>query len=160
MSSVRRIVIGLLASVGLLLAGASAVPVANAEEPTLTTFVVHLSAENEVPGCPAGVASGASGVAVIQIDETTGEIRYRVVATNLPGTIAGSRGGHIHAGPAGGMGGIVLDFDLTGLNNGLVAAGTETNPLLAAAILANPKNYYVNVHTTSCLGGAVRGQLG
>jgi hypothetical protein len=36
-------------------------PVANAQERTLTTFVAHLSAENEIPGCPAGVESGANG---------------------------------------------------------------------------------------------------
>ena len=160
MSSVRRIVIGLLASVGLLLAGASAVPVANAQERTRTTFVAHLSAENEVPGCPASVDSGARGVAVIQVDETTGEIRYRVVATNLPGTIAGSPGAHIHVGGAGEAGPVVQPLLLTGPENGLVAAGTATNLDLAAAILANPENYYVNVHTTACPGGAVRGQLG
>jgi hypothetical protein len=135
-------------------------PVANAQERTLTTFVAHLSAENEVPGCPAGVESGASGVAVIQIDAATGEIRYRVVATNLPGTIAGSPGSHIHAGAAGEAGPVVQPFQLTGLESGLVAAGTVTNEELAAAILADPANYYVNVHTTVCPGGADRGQLG
>jgi hypothetical protein len=160
MSSVRRVVISLLASVGLLLAGALAVPVANAQEPTLTTFVAVLSAENEGTGCPAGVASGANGVAVIQIDAATGEIIYRVVATNLPGTIAGSPGAHIHVGAAGVMGPIVQHLQLTGLDSGLVAAGTVTNPELAAAILADPANYYVNVHTTVCPAGAVRGQLG
>ena len=159
MSSVRRVVIGLLASTGLLLAGAAAVPVANAQEST--TFVTQLSAANEIPGCPAGVESGAHGVAVIQIDEVTGEIRYRVVATNLPTTIAGSPGGHIH-GPASATGTapIVVPFELTGRNTGLVAAGTATNPQLAAAILANPENYYVNVHTTACPPGTIRGQLG
>jgi hypothetical protein len=161
MSSVRRVVIGLLASVGLLLAGASAVPVANAKERTLTTIVAHLSAENEVPACPAGVESGATGVAVIQIDAATGEIRYRVVATNLPDTIAGSPGAHIHVQvPGQATGPIVLDFERTGRDNGLVAAGTATNPVLAAAILANPENYYVNVHTKACPPGTVRGQLG
>jgi hypothetical protein len=160
MSSVRRVVIGLLASVGLLLAGAAAVPVANAQEPTLTTFVAVLSAENEIPGCPAGVESGANGVAVIQIDAATGEISYRVVATNLPDTIAGSPGAHIHFGTAEQRGPIVQEFELTGLNTGLVAAGTAINPALAAAILANPENYYVNVHTTKCPTGTVRGQLG
>ena len=95
--------------------------------------------------------SGANGVAVIQIDEVMGEIRYRVVATNLPAPIAGSPGAHIH-GPAlsTGTAGIVVPFDLTGLNTGLVAAGTTTDLALAAAILANPENYYANVHTTAC----------
>ncbi|MEP6650715.1 MAG: CHRD domain-containing protein [Lapillicoccus sp.] len=133
---------------------------ANAQERTLTTFVAHLSAENEVLGCPAGVESGANGVAVIQIDAATGEISYRVVATNLPGTTAGSAGAHIHEGPAAVAGPVVQPLQLTGLDNGLVAAGTVTNEELAAAILADPANYYVNVHTTVCPGGAVRGQLG
>jgi len=159
-SSVRRVVVGLLASVGLLLAAASAVPVADAEERRVTTFVAHLSAENEFPGCAASVESGAKGVAIIQIDEVTGEISYRVVATNLPGTIAGGPGAHVHVGPAEGTGPVVYRLQPTGLENGLVAAGTATEPQLAAAILAEPASYYVNVHTTECLAGAVRGQLG
>ena len=157
MSSVRRVVIGLLASVGLLFAGASAAPVANAEEPTLRTFVVQLSAENEVPTCPAGVESGATGVAVIQINETTGEITYRVVAFNLPGTVTDA---HIHPGPAGVANPPAHGFVLTGLSTGLVAEGSTINRELAAAILANPQNYYVNVHTTECPTGTIRGQLG
>ena len=161
MSSVRRVVICVLASVGLLLVGALAVPVANAEEPTLRTFVVQLSAENEVPGRPAGVESGASGVAVVQIDEVTGEIRYRVVAFNLPAEIEGSPGAHIHVqNPDSATGPIVVHFERTGLNTGLVAAGTTTNPTVAAAILASPGTYYVNVHTTKCPAGTIRGQLG
>jgi hypothetical protein len=161
MSSVRRFVIGLLASVGLLLAGAAAVPVANAQEPTLRTFVVQLSAENEVPTCNAGVDSGATGVAVVQINEATGQITYRVVAFNLPAEIAGpSTGAHIHVqNPDSAIGPIVVHFERTGLNTGLVAAGTTTNPTVAAAILANPENYYVNVHTTACPTGTIRGQL-
>jgi len=158
MSSVRRVVIGLLASVGLLLTATTAVP-ANAQERTLTTLVAQLSAENEVPGCSPGVERGASGVAIIQIDEATGAIRYRVVATNLPNTIEGSPGAHIYVGDAGQAGPIVQHFQLTGLDNGLVAAGTATNEELAAAILADPASYYVNVHTTACRLGTIRGQL-
>ena len=135
-------------------------PAANAQERSRTTFVAQLSAENEVPGCPPGVESGANGVAIVRIDAATGEISYRVVATHLPGTIAGSPGAHTHFGAAGERGPIVQDFALTGLGSGVVATGTTTNQELAAAILADPANYYVNVHTTACPGGAVRGQLG
>jgi hypothetical protein len=164
MSSVRRVVIGLLATVGLLFAGAAAVPVASAQEPALRTFEVQLSAENEVPACPAGVESGAGGVAVVQIDETTGEITYRVVAFNLPAPISGpTTGAHIHVqsptSPTGLTGPIVVDFERTGLTTGLIAAGTTTNPTVADAILAHPENYYVNVHTTACTTGTIRGQL-
>jgi hypothetical protein len=136
------------------------IPVAYSKEPTRTTFVTFLSAENEVPGCPQGVETGARGVAIVQINDDTGEIKYRVVAVKLPGTIAGSPGAHIHVGAAGEMGRIVQPLALTGRERGLVAAGTATNPALAEAILANPANYYVNVHTTVCPGGALRGQLG
>jgi hypothetical protein len=167
MSTVRRVVIGLLATIGLLFAGAAAVPVANAEEPTLNTFVVQLEAENEVRKCPAGEASGASGVAVVQINADTGVITYRVVAWQLPATIAGpSTGAHIHevdpTSPTGQTGPIKVHFERTGLNTGLVAAGTDTDtdPAVVAAILANPENYYVNVHTTACTTGTIRGQLG
>jgi hypothetical protein len=40
------------------------------------------------------------------------------------------------------MGPIVLHFERTGLNTGLVAEGTTTNPPVVAAILVNPANYY------------------
>ena len=159
MSTVKRVVIGLLATVGLLFAGAATVPVANAVELPLNTFVVHLEAENEIPDCPAGEESGASGVAVVQINAETGEITYWVVAFNLPSTIEDSPGAHIHVGTAEQRGPIVQEFTLTGLNTGLVATGTATNPDLAGAILANPAGYYVNVHTEKCPAGTIRGQL-
>jgi hypothetical protein len=135
-------------------------PVAYGQEQATTTLVVALSAETEVPVCPAAQETGASGVAVLQIDEETGTITYRVVATSLPGTIAGGPGAHIHVGLAGEVGPVVLPLELTGLESGLVAAGTTTDPALAAAILADPANYYINVHTTACPEGAIRGQLG
>ena len=133
---------------------------AAAQERAPSVFVAALSAENEVPGCPAGEESGAGGRAIVRIDEDTGEITYRVVARRLPGTIAGSPGAHIHVGAAGEMGPVVQALELTGRERGLVATGTATNPALAEAILADPANYYVNVHTTACPAGAIRGQLG
>jgi hypothetical protein len=135
-------------------------PPAHAQGQSATTFVAMLSAENEVPGCPAGEASGARGVAIVRVDEETGTITYRVVASKLPGTIAGSPGAHIHVGGPEDAGPVVEPLELTGREKGLVAAGTTTNADLAEAILADPANYYVNVHTTTCPGGAVRGQLG
>jgi hypothetical protein len=135
-------------------------PVAHAQDRARTTFVAVLSAENEVPGCPAGVESGAGGRAIVRIDEDTGEITYRVVARHLPGTIAGSPGAHIHVGAAGEIGAVVQALELTERERGLVATGTATNLALAEAIVADPAGYYINVHTTVCPEGAIRGQLG
>jgi hypothetical protein len=126
-------------------------PAANAEAPT--RFVVSLS-----PECPEAVASGATGFAYLSINEANGRITYSVAAFDLPGTLTAA---HIHGpiNPATGLAGIVVPFELTGLNTGLVAAGTTTNPTLAAQILANPENYYANVHTTACGPGTIRGSL-
>jgi hypothetical protein len=152
----RRFRLALAAGVLVLAVG----PVASAPAQAPTTFVVPLSAENEVPGCPLGVESGAQGKAIVRIDQDTGEITYRVVARKLPGSVTASPGAHIHLGAAGEMGPVVSPLDLTAREGGLVAAGSATDPALAAAILANPAGYYVNVHTDVCPGGAVRGQFG
>jgi hypothetical protein len=164
MSSVRRLVTCMLGVVGLLGAGALVVPVASAAEPVLTTFVVQLSADSEVPPCQAGVESSASGRAVVQINADTGEITYRVVAFNLPASAEPRIGVHIHVqdpnSPTGLTGPIVLHLQLTGRNTGLVAAGTTTDPERAAALLADPGDFYIDVHTTACPTGTVRGPLG
>jgi hypothetical protein len=51
-------------------------------------------------------------------------------------------------------------LELTGLNSGFVATKSTTDPALAAAILADPANFYFNLHTRTCPGGALRGSLG
>jgi hypothetical protein len=60
---------------------------------------------------------------------------------------------------AGDTAGIVEPLELTGAEVGVIAAGTFTNPDLVADALANPELFYVNVHTTTCPGGAIRGQF-
>ena len=144
----------------VVLAGATVLallvaPVANSAE--RTTFVVPLSAESE---CTKAVASGATGNAVIHVDAETGEIKYRVVADdNLTGTVTAI---HIHGpiNPLTGNGPAAVHLDLTDRSTDLVAKGTAIDPAVAALILANPENFYVNVHTDECAGGAIRGSLG
>jgi hypothetical protein len=141
------VVIAAAAALALLVA-----PAANAEAPT--RFVVPLS-----PECPEAVASGATGFAYLSINEANGRITYSVAAFNLPGTLTAA---HIH-GPINPTNGpVAAHLELTGLDSGFVATKSTTDPALAAAIIANPENFYFNLHTsaTDCGTGALRGSIG
>ena len=92
------------------------------------------------------------GSATITIEG--GKLCYEVEYHRLaPVTMA-----HIHAGTAGKAGDPVVTLKLDRDENikGCTVVATE----LAAALLAEPGNYYVNVHTTELPKGAIRGQLG
>ena len=133
---------------------------AASSQPLARTFAVPLTSAEEVPLCgPAD--SSDRGVALFKIlDLEAGTVAYKVVTTDLPGDIVGSPGLHIHGqAPAGETAGVVQALTLTGAEVGVVAEGTFTNPQLLDAILANPQLYYVNVHSTVCPSGVVRGQL-
>lgn len=131
---------------------------ASAEAPAPTTFVVVLNAANEVPPC--GPATGAArGVAVFRVtDEATGTVAWRLVANNLPGTTTAA---HIHIAPEGVAGPVVQPLPFTpGAENGVLATGSFSNTALLAALRATPNGYYVNVHSTVCPRGVIRGQFG
>ena len=134
------------------------VAMATAAEPPATTFVAVLSPDEEVPACTAAT-NAAGGVFVAHVtDEATGTVEWRLVANNLPGTIVAA---HIHLAPKGVAGPVVQPTPPTpGEENGVIGTGTFSDPLLLAALRADPDNYYVNVHTDLCPGGAARGQLG
>jgi hypothetical protein len=145
-----------------LVALVAGTPAAPADQPPARTFVVVMTAAEEVPVCnPATTA--ARGVATFHvIDEAAGTVQYRVVANNLPGDITAA---HIHFAPKGVAGPIVQPLALTlGEENGVIANGTFVNAALVDAIRANADNYYVNVHTgplgVGCPPGVIRGQLG
>ena len=134
------------------------VTMATAAEPPATTFVAVLSPDEEVPACTAAT-NAAGGVFVAHVtDEATGTVEWRLVANNLPGTIVAA---HIHLAPKGVAGPVVQPTPPTpGEENGVIGTGTFSNPTLLAGLRANPDGYYVNVHTTVCGAGVVRGQLG
>jgi hypothetical protein len=132
--------------------------VASADAPPPTTFVVTLDAEEERPPC-APATNAARGVAVFHVtDEATGTVEWRLVANNIPGNTTAA---HIHLAPAGTPGGVVQPLPFAaGSENGVIGTGSFTNPALLAAIRATPQNYYVNVHSTVCGPGVIRGQFG
>ncbi|TMC77302.1 MAG: CHRD domain-containing protein [Chloroflexi bacterium] len=145
-----------LATAALTFAAMGIAAVADAPPPT--TFVAVLNADEEVPHC-AAATNASRGLAVFHVtDEATGTVEYTLVANNLPGNITNA---HIHVAPKGVAGMVVQGLAPTaGEENGVIKKGSFTNPALVAAIRANENGYYVNVHSTVCPGGVIRGQLG
>lgn len=124
------------------------------------TYLVNLNGANEVAptvGDPNGTATGT-----ISLDDVTGNISYAITYANLE-TLADF---HIHGpnGPAGTNQPVWIGF---GIATDVPGTLTRTVTLAAAdlpkitQVLANPTNFYLNIHTTPTHpGGAVRGQLG
>ncbi len=108
------------------------------------------AAEVPGPGDPDG-----SGTARLILNRGQGEICFKITVANitLPASAA-----HIHVGPAGVAGGIVVTLtapNASGSSSGCVSVDSD----LVTAIGNDPSAYYVNVHTSDFPGGAVRGQL-
>jgi CHRD domain-containing protein len=132
------------------------------QEANPVVFNVQLLPENEPNGASNSEARGSAQVKIY--DDGTIEFLFTV---NNKGDETFTRS-HIHKGAAGVNGPIHWDF----LEPADPATSISDQPAqlrgiarrratgdLAAAILANPSGYYVNVHSTAFLGGAVRGQL-
>ena len=145
-----------LATAALTFAAMGTAAVADAPSPN--TFVAVLNADEEVPHC-AAATNASRGLAIFHVtDEATGTVDWKLVANNLPGNIVAA---HIHLAPKGTPGPVVQPLPpKPGEENGVVGEGSFTNPVLLAAIRSNPSAYYVNVHSTVCGSGVIRGQLG
>lgn len=118
----------------------------------VTVFNAVLLGSNEAPG--PGDEDG-TGTAVVTIDSEAMTVSYAITVQN----IATPTAAHIHEGAAGVPGDIVVDL-MPSFSNG-VATGTVTgvDAGLIAEILADPSDFYVNVHNADFPSGAVRGQL-
>jgi CHRD domain len=131
---------------------------------TTTIFTVPLSAQNEVPPI-TNAESTARGTAVITIDSANNTIDFNVSLNSFPaGSVVNIA--HIHHAAAGLTASPLVSTGLTAgsitLTNGAATFSFEQVPASAANIadiIANPQNYYFNVHTALNGGGAIRGQL-
>jgi hypothetical protein len=102
---------------------------------------------------PPGDLDG-SGFVQIRLHHGQGRVCFELTVADIaPATAA-----HIHVGPAGVAGPIVVPLaaPTTGSSSGCVE---NVDRDLIKAIIQDPERYYVNVHNAPFPGGAVRGQL-
>jgi hypothetical protein len=97
-------------------------------------------------------ASLGSGVATIAIDTTTNQICWAISVGDIdfPATVA-----HIHPGAAGVAGPPLVTLSAPNPTS----SGCTTDAVNAPLIVANPSNFYVNVHSGLFPAGEIRGQL-
>jgi hypothetical protein len=113
------------------------------------TYTAALSASEETPA--PGPAGGA-GKTAITIDMATKTLCYDVSWSKEVGTPSA---GHIHKGPKGLNGPVVVMLDLPAKPKGCMTVDAA----ILGQIAGDPAGHYVNVHTNDYPGGAVRGQL-
>ena len=131
----------------LLVAAIAVIGTAQAQGRPLATTMTG-AAEIPGPGDPDG-----TGTATLTVNPGLGQICYELTVAGIaPATAA-----HIHVGPVGVAGPVVVP--LAPPTNGSVSACAAVDRELALAILKHPADYYVNVHNADFPAGAVRGQL-
>lgn len=113
-------------------------------------FKAALIGASEIPG--PGDPDG-TGSASVSIDTTQNKLCYTLMVANVESVSMA----HIHKGPAGSMGNVVVP--LTAPTNGSSQGCVQTRPEILLDILTNPADFYVNVHSEPFMAGAVRGQL-
>lgn len=97
----------------------------------------------------------ATGIAVLQVDVTTGAL-CASVTTDASGPYIGAR---IHRGAMNATGPGVLDLPVPGDETGEAGGCVDADPALLAEIVADSPAFYVTVRTQGHPAGAVRSQL-
>jgi len=136
-------------------AGAASFARLDVQRAPLAVYTAQLRPQDALP---APTASRAWGFAQVKV-KPGGVIEWTLRVHNPAGEAF--RAGHIHVASQGnGTGRVVLPL-LNGSNAArqFELSGTATSPALAGALLADPKNYYVDLHTTAYPAGAIRGNL-
>lgn len=141
--------------IATLLAGVLAIAAAGAVSAAhFQTFSTTLSGAEEAPG-----PGDPNGKGRITLDiYATGTICYTAKIQGIDGAAAA----HIHEAAAGVAGPVVVNLrpDLADRTGNKSSYCVNTTPEIAADIIANPTDYYVNVHNDEYPAGAIRGQLG
>jgi hypothetical protein len=110
----------------------------------------NLTGAVEVPG-PGDPDGG--GTAQVTLNTDKNEVCYDLTVTKVDDATAA----HIHEGAVGKDGPVKVPLETP---KGGSAKGCKTaDAVVIQDIMANPANYYVNVHSTAHPKGAIRGQL-
>jgi hypothetical protein len=113
----------------------------------------------------AGTTSSAKGHTLIKV-RRNGTIEYKTHILNKGGETFTAA--HIHQAPPGQNGPLVFPLFRSFTaptsarqirDRAVVPAATPADQQFATALCQNPSAYYVNYHSTTSPGGAVRGQL-
>jgi hypothetical protein len=126
-----------------------------------------LTGAEETPA--PGVLTGAAGTAQVTLDTVNKSVTVELQVLNLP---SASTAGHIHVGPRGLAGPVVIDFAFPSGRTGdfgllfrLTSRDFRPRPEIGIVTIDDAiqaiaaGNAYVNVHTTAFPGGEIRGQL-
>lgn len=129
------------------------------------TLDATLSGGEEVPI----LLSGAVGTAEVSVDTVARELTVSLRLFNFP---TGTAAGHIHVGPRGVAGPVVINFPIPAGRTGDLTLSFRVGP---AAFVPRPEigiltlddaiqsivggNSYVNIHTSQFPAGEIRGQL-
>lgn len=130
--------------IGLVAAAAFVALPAHAD---INSFVAFMNGANETPdaGDPDGLGSGS-----VSIDTIANTVSWSFLLNNVAMPLSGA---HIHAGPAGVAGPVIVNFSAQ------LAGANLFDADLASINPGNAANFYLNVHNAAFPGGAVRGQL-
>ena len=119
-------------------------------------FVADLTGDTEVPG--PGDPDGAGRIEVESAVD--GEWCIDMEATGLSADVTDS---HIHFGPAGNSGDVVIPIGAPTSVDGSTDTWDDVcvtvEDSLVAEVLDAPQAFYANIHTADFAGGAIRGQL-
>jgi len=130
-----------------------------------TIFTVQLLPSLENPPI-TNAENSARGTAVITVNSQANTIDFAVSLNSFP-TTSTLTAAHIHPGATGVNGGVLIGTGLTAGNAPSLSSGSATFTFTGvsatadqiAQILANPQNFYFNVHSTANPTGVMRGQL-
>ncbi|HEX2089922.1 MAG TPA: CHRD domain-containing protein [Actinomycetota bacterium] len=145
----RRTTIASLIAAGLALTALLAVPAFSGLSDA--PLFASLRGQNEIPDADPDGRGGFTAI----VDGN--QFCYGLTVTNIDQPIVGA---HIHRGNAGENGPVVIPLTPPSTSDpGASSACTTADPGLLQEILQRPSQFYVNVHTGTFPGGAIRDQL-